>query len=132
MSKPSSRANFAYWSPSGWASHMPSANSGSAYVVTDSRGFASGDFIYSDHLQTWILIYMVKQLDSTFHFRYSTTGLIQGPYTEPAVLYKTTPAKDDFNFAGHAYGGYDSKGKSVILSWTYDKDKTMMAKVKFE
>ena len=66
---------------------------------------------------------MTSCADSTFYFRYSVSGAIEGPYSEEETLYKTQPAGEGetgMNYAGHAYPRFlgDRAGGEVLLSWT--------------
>lgn len=131
-SHPADRRQYTYWTGKTWSQDPPSPNDPKAHVVSDDRIFTYGDFLYSPHYETWLLIYFIGPLDSTFHMRYSTSGLAQGPYSDPVVLYETEPVKDGFNYGGHAYGGYDKSGKKVVLSWTYNGIATQMAEVRFD
>ena len=131
MSSPANTKRYTYWTGSTWSPHPPSPTDTKAHIVTDSHVFSTGDFIYSRYLQTWILIYFEGQLSSTFYLRYSTSGLASGPYSDKVVLHKTAPVQGGFNYAGHAYGGYDPSGKTVLLSWTYKGAQTKMARVTF-
>ena len=46
-------------------------------------------------------------------------------------LYETVQG-NTFNYAGHAYPGYDQTGKTLLLSWTYEGEHTKMAQVTFK
>ena len=131
ISRPVDRSKYTYWNGKTWSRQAPSPTNTKAHVVSDARIIACGDFLFSAHLKTWLIIYFDASLDSTFYLRYSTSGDAQGPYSKPIVVLRTVPKKGDFNYGGHAYGGYDKTGQSVILSWTYRTAVTEMARLKF-
>ena len=129
VAHPADKSKYTYWTGKSWSKKPPSQTSG--HIATDPRTFSYGDFIWNEHLKTWLLIYFVAELDSTFHLQYSTTSRAEGPYSDPIKLFSTVPVKGGFNYQGHAYGGYDETGKTVMLSWTYNDVTTKMAKVTF-
>lgn len=62
---------------------------------------------------------------------YTTDTNIVGSWEAAEIdLYQTTAASGYHNYAGHAYPGLDS-GKTLLLSWTYGTNLTMMANVTF-
>ena len=78
---------------------------------------------------------------NVFNYRYalgsSTNGTfsITGPWSDEFELYDTTlqtPVSGaTYDYAGHAYSGYDPTGQSIILSWSHGENDEYMAKVEF-
>lgn len=63
--------------------------------------------------------------------RYSVNGHVTGNWSDQVTLYTTTPASNEYNYGAHAYPGYDTTGRTVLLSWTYGGAQTQMATVTF-
>ena len=80
----------------------------------------------------WIFIYFDMSASNTFYVRYSQNDTVTGIWSDQITLYTTTQSSEIFNYAGHAYPGYDPSGKTVVLSWTYNLEQTKMARVTFE
>ena len=127
----SEKATYTYWTG---ASNYDSNPLHSAQLLDitgvpiskDPCSFSTGDLFYSTPLANWLIVYMTQCADSTFYMRYSTTGALEGPYSEEMTLYKTEPAgsagegEEGINYAGHAYPRFlgDRGGAEVLLSWT--------------
>ncbi|KAL9097800.1 MAG: hypothetical protein Q9165_000126 [Trypethelium subeluteriae] len=97
----------------------------------------SGDIFWSNYYRTWIFVYM--SLTNVFYYRYALYGgisSITGPWSDEFELYDTsiqTWTNDDtFDYAGHAYSGYDPTGRSIMLSWSHGLDDEYMARVQFK
>ena len=58
-----------------------------------------------------MIIYFDGWADSTFFYRYSLNGHVTGNWSDAEVLYKTSPSSSVYNYAGHAYPGYDESGE---------------------
>ena len=134
---------YTFWNGNTWSSKPPNTNATTANIfsvpVCDgkgkcdyfSAGGSSGDIFYSPYLKTWLAVYFDGFPNNIFRMRYSLTGTVTGgKWSDGVDLYKTKQGKT-FNYAGHAYPGYDKNGKTLVLSWTYEGQWTKMAKVTF-
>ena len=75
---------------------------------------------------------------NVFSYRYALNGAfgITGSWSDEFELFDTTTATpvsgDIWDYAGHAYSGYDPTGQSIILSWSHGEMDEFMAKVQFK
>ena len=75
---------------------------------------------------------------NVFSYRYALDGAfgITGPWSDEFELYDTTIQTNEsgaiYDYAGHAYAGYDSTGSSIVLSWSHGENDEYMAKVQFQ
>lgn len=128
------RTKYSYWDGSEWSSTPVPPSSTAGNLFTNYAGLSSGDLLYSAYLGTWIFIYFDNFASNTFYMRYSTNGFVTGQdnWSDQVTLYETTPASSSqYNYAAHAYSGYDASGKTVLLSWTYGGGQTKLATVTF-
>lgn len=72
-------------------------------------------------------------VDGMFRMMYTSTTSLVGAWDAPEVDILTTPTAPGgyYNYGGHAYPAIDSSGKTLLLSWTYGFNLTMMANVTF-
>ena len=91
---------------------------------------SSGNVFWSPFYETWISIFM-SSWQNQMYLIYSTTGDVQGPYTEPVLVFDTCSGCG--NYAGSAYPFWrGSDASEVILSWSVNGgDETQMALVTF-
>ena len=121
---------YTYFNGTGWQDTPVSPDSSDGNVFTSS--LSSGDIFYNPYLGVWLAIYFDDFVDNIFWLRYSYGDKITtGGWSDQIQLYVTTPASGKYNYAGHAYPGYDPTGKTILLSWTYDGSQTGMAVVTF-
>ncbi len=122
---------YTYWDGREWSSTPVSPDSSDGNVFNSS--LSSGDLFFNPYLNTWIAIYFDDFVDNIFWLRYSKDGMVHtGQWSDQIQLFETTPySSSKYNYAGHAYPGYDTTGKTVLLSWTYDGSQTAMATVTF-
>ncbi|MCJ1241857.1 hypothetical protein MMC14_009863 [Varicellaria rhodocarpa] len=137
------RTQYTYWTGTNWSQTPPSADSTTANIFSVpvcslsgdcnyfSAGGSSGDIFYSPYFKTWLAVYFDGFPDNTFRFRYSLDGQVTGAWSDQMDLYETVQG-NTFNYAGHAYPGYDQTGKTLLLSWTYEGEHTKMAQVTFK
>lgn len=78
-----------------------------------------GDIFYSAYHGTLLAVFTDAYIDGTFYISYSKSGTIVGPWSEPSIFYQTPNPSSNFNYAGHAYPGFDLSGKTLLLSYTF-------------
>lgn len=97
---------------------------------------ASGNVFWSPLYSTWMSIYMTSD-QNEIYLIYSTSGLVQGPYSDPVEIFESCPTinqgVDCGNYAGTAYPFWRGPDASeVILSWSVKGGaETQMALVTF-
>ena len=119
-----------YYSNSAWTTTPPAPGSAASIIIQDN--ISAGDIFWSAYYSTYLFVYMDNWADNTFWLRYSTTGNVEGPWSEGQVLLKITPSSSVFNYAGHAYPDLDGSGKTLLLSWTYGGEYTQMSTITFD
>ncbi|KAI4150402.1 MAG: hypothetical protein LQ340_004104 [Diploschistes diacapsis] len=123
-------AQWTFWSGTSFHPTAPARDSVAGNIITDS--FSTGDLFYSPHFRTFLCVYF-NALPGTFRLRYALEGRVEGKWSEAMELLDTEAGtKVPYNFAGHAYPGYDESGKTLLLSWTYEGNWTRMTRVRFE
>ena len=123
-------AQWTFWNGSSFTPTPPARDQPRGNIITD--GIAAGDLFWSPHFRTFLCVYF-NTFPGTFRLRYSRDGRVEGKWSDAVELFDTTPGKKvPYNFAGHAYPGYDESGKTLLLSWTYDGNWTRMTRITFE
>jgi hypothetical protein len=125
------RTQYSYWDGSEWSATPIPPSSTAGNILSNWCGLTSGDLFFNPYLNTWDFIYFDNFANSIFYMRYSLDGDVTGTWSDQITLYETTPVSNKFNYAAHAYPGYDESGKTVLLSWTYGGYQTKMATVTF-
>ncbi len=115
-----------------------SSSPAAIFTLATGADLSSGDVFWSPLYETWMSIFMTS-FQNEIYLIYSTTGNVQGPYTEPVLLFETCPSVHDTppvacgNYAGSAYPFWrGSDASEVILSWSVNGGaETQMALVTF-
>ena len=109
-----------------------SSSAAAIFTLTTGADMYSGDVFWSPFYETWMSIFMTT-FQNEIYLIYSTTGNVQGPYTEPVLLFETCPSIACGNYAGSAYPFWrGSDASEVILSWSVNGGaETQMALVTF-
>lgn len=129
--------SYEYYSGDNKWSTDPSAAAAIFTLPIQAGGyFGSGNVFWSPFYSTWMSIYMTSD-QNEIYLIYSTTGLVQGPYSDPVEIFETCPTisqgVDCGNYAGNAYPFWRGTDASeVILSWSVNGGaETQMALVTF-
>ncbi|KAL9074821.1 MAG: hypothetical protein Q9157_004233 [Trypethelium eluteriae] len=129
-------SQYTYWTGSEWSSMAPNLND-TASAFIPGLNPTSGDIFWSNYYRTWIFVYMA--LTNVFYYRYSLNGGINsiiGPWSDEFELYDTSIQTwtngETYDYAGHAYSGYDPTGRSIMLSWSHGLNDEYMARVQFK
>lgn len=127
---------YSYFNPSKaqFTHDPPSLNTADENEIYMPGTFTSGTVFFSPYFKTFILVYFNRLVDSTFYIRYldlhrpledaqssrwirygkkgrgmsaqDVEALVHYSWSEEQVLYKSTPGKGGFNYAGAAHPEY--------------------------
>ena len=133
------QSQYQYYSgDNNWSADSSSAAAIFTLPIQAGGYLATGDVFWSPFYETWMSIYMTSD-QNEIYLIYSTSGLVQGPYSDPVQIFQTcptinlTPSVDCGNYAGFAYPFWRrSDASEVILSWSVNGGaETQMALVTF-
>lgn len=82
-----------------------------------------GDIWYDPYHETTMMVWGDTWVDGTFWFSYATTNNLEGPWSTPVAIW-TPPVPEqcssssyDWNYQGHAHPGWDTTGKTLLISY---------------
>jgi hypothetical protein len=96
---------------------------------------SSGDIFFSEHHNTFVMVFSDNGVDGAFRASYSTSGHIRGPWTEPVMVYSPpVPApcqktEAAWNYQAHSHYGVDPSGKTLLLSYSSCATYVSMARL---
>lgn len=97
------------------------------------RGPDTGDVFYSAYHKTFVMVWMDGLIDGIFWASQSTSGTVTGPWSAPQQIWTSPLAKEcagqGWNYQGHAHPGWDSTGKTLMISYVSCVNYVSMAKV---
>ena len=82
-----------------------------------------GDIWYDPYHETMVILFGDTWVDGTFYMSYATTNSLEGPWSTPvAVWTPPVPAQCanesfDWNYQAHAHPGWDTTGKTLLISF---------------
>jgi len=136
------KASYKYWNGKTWAKTAPSATDASANILNyNVGGFGpgTGDVFWSAYYHTWLAVFNdALAPTNTFRLMYSTNGNIVGPWsTTPQDIYQTEGCTGygctvSYNYATHTYHHIDHSGKTILLGWTFNGEKTQFTTITFK
>jgi hypothetical protein len=82
-----------------------------------------GDIWYDPYHETMIMVWGDTSISGTFWFSYATTNNIEGPWSTPVAIWtppvpgECSGSSVDWNYQGHAHPGWDTSGKTLLISY---------------
>jgi hypothetical protein len=87
-------------------------------------GPSSGDVWFDNYHKTTIMVWSDGGIDGTFWFSYAINNNLEGPWSTPVAIW-TSPVpsecqgtSDAWNYQGHAHPGWDTTGKTLLISYS--------------
>lgn len=126
-----------------WQSTPLTLNSATGNIITWSStdlkgnkiGPNVGDIWFDNYHLTTVMMWGDQGIDGTFWFSYATTNNLEGPWSTPLAIY-TPPAlsqcassSEAYNYQGHAHPGWDTTGKTLLISFASCAEYVSMAKI---
>ncbi|KAG8531518.1 uncharacterized protein KY384_003147 [Bacidia gigantensis] len=147
-------SSYVFWDPSSqkFTSTRPKPGMIDNTKIYMPGTFTSGSVFYSPYFETFIMIYYNKHADSTFYIRFldltrpilkdktwrpggrdgqgieaeDVEALVRYTWSPEQILYKSTPGKGGFNYAGTPHPEYFNRqyfAKSLYPDKTAEKDR---------
>lgn len=83
-----------------------------------------GDIWYDPYHETMMMVWGDTWVDGTFWFSYATTNNLEGPWSTPVAIWsppvpeQCSSTSTAWNYQGHAHPGWDSTGRTVLISFS--------------
>ena len=139
------RTQYSYYNSatSSWQSTPLTLNSATGNIITWSStdltgnkiGPNLGDVWFDNYHLTTVMMWGDEGIDGTFWFSYATTNNLEGPWSTPVAIY-TPPTlsqcagtDDAWNYQGHAHPGWDTTGKTLLISFASCSQYVSMARI---
>jgi hypothetical protein len=96
---------------------------------------SAGDFFFSPHHNTFVLVFSDSGVDGAFRASYSTSGEPRGPWTKPVTIYSApVPSQcksGSYDYDAHVHYGVDPSGATLLLSYSSCATYVSMARLSF-
>jgi hypothetical protein len=82
-----------------------------------------GDIWYDSYHQTTVMTFGDTWVDGSFWFSYATTNNLEGPWSTPQSVWtppvpsQCSSSSEDWNYQAHAHPGWDTTGKTLLVSY---------------